>query len=69
MAETEFGSLVVCQNTDGLGLRLQRADELQLALHGQFIAGAGHIAGIQLGLYRVGNGGKMTGMSLFSAAA
>ena len=46
------------QNTDGLGLRLQRADELQLALHGQFIAGAGHIAGIQLGLYRVGNGGK-----------
>ena len=45
-------------DADGLGFRLELADQVQLSLYRQLIGGAGDVAGIQLGLDRVGNGGE-----------
>ena len=45
-------------DANGLGLRLELADQVQLGLNRQLIGGAGDVAGIQLGLDRVGNGGE-----------
>ena len=45
-------------DADGVGVRLQGPDQLQLAGHRQGVGGAGDVAGVQMGAHRVGDGGE-----------
>ena len=51
----------VVNETDGLGLRLQFPDELELGLHRQDIGGAGDVALGETSPHRVGDGGEHHG--------
>ena len=45
-------------DADGVGIRLQGPDQLELALHRQGIGSAGDVARVQVGAHRVGDGGE-----------
>ena len=45
-------------DADGVGVRLQCPDQLELALHRQGVGGAGDVARVQVGAHRVSDGGE-----------